>query len=898
MPDNSNQDRRVLVIDDTESIHGDFRAILADSRATNTALDEAEAAIFGETGNVATQTPKTCYQLDSAFQGQEGLEMVRQALERDQPYQLAFVDMRMPPGWDGLRTIEEIWKVDPHLQIVICTAHSDYSWDEIIQRLGHSDCLLILKKPFDNVEVEQLAGALTEKWLLARRAEARMTELEQMVAARTQELKGANDLLKREIGERSQAEERLRISEANLARAQEVAHIGSWYLDIRGHGLAWSDETYRIFGVPKGKPLSNADFHRALHPDDEALIRASWSAALKGAPYDVEHRIVVGEDVRWIRLKAEIDFDESGRAVRAIGTTQDVTKRKQTEQALRENEQKFRSFVENASDIIFCLSTEGVFTYVSPNWESMLGHDVSEVVGQPMAQFLPEGGSELCHQVLVQVVATGRKEEGIECQLRHKDGSWRWHTVSVSPLKTSDGCVTAVVGIAHDITRRKSGQEELQRAKQELQQILSASTPLCVISKDYEVLMLNDTFCSLFAINVDALAGKKCYDVMCTSKCHSPECPVRNISADGERYRYEVSIEDGAAGEITCMATATPYFNPDYSDITGVVISFMDITERKKVEKAIAEANTKLEQANRELKDMQSQVIQNEKLASIGQLAAGVAHEMNTPVGFVASNFQTLQSYMSKFLKLFAMYEDLAKAVEAGDKDSRLECIEEINTLRKRMKIDFIIGDLEELFSESREGLGRVTDIIQNLRDFSRVDQSEDCAEYDLNEGLKTTLTVARNELKYDVDMELEFCDVPLVACHSGQINQVFLNILVNAAQAIRGQGRGEKGNIRIRTYPTETHVVCEIADDGPGIPPEVLSKVFDPFFTTKPPGKGTGLGLSVSHDIVVNKHKGELSVDSHVGQGTTFTVKLPINLAIPGEEKEGCNETEESALC
>ncbi len=747
MPDNSDLARRVLIIDDTESIHGDFRAILTDSRACSTVLDEAEAAIFGDACEETAQTEKACYHLDSAFQGQEGLEMVRQALEKAHPYQLAFIDMRMPPGWDGLKTIEEIWKVDPDIQIVICTAHSDYSWEEIVQRLGYSDRLLILKKPFDTVEVEQLAGALTEKWTLERQAAAMMAELEQRVSDRTQEFEQANALLKKEIAER-----------------------------------------------------------------------------------------------------------------------------RQTEEALRENEQKFRSFVENASDIIFCLSAEGVFTYVSPNWASILGHGTLEVLGQPMSQFLLDDGAEKCQEVLRQVVTTGRKKEGIECQLRHKDGSWRWHAVSVSPLKAAEGNVTAVVGIAHDITRRKDGQEELQRAKQELQQILSASTPLCVISKDY--------------------------DIMCTSKCHRPECPVRNISLDGGRYCYEVSIKDGSDEEIACMATATPYFNADYSDTVGVVISFMDITERKKVEKAVAEANTKLEQANHELKDMQSQVIQNEKLASIGQLAAGVAHEMNTPVGFVASNFQTLQSYMGKFLKLFTMYEDLAQAVEQGDKDSRLGHIGQINELRKRVKIDFIIGDLEELFSESKDGLTRVTEIIQNLRDFSRVDQSEACSEYDLREGLKTTLTVARNELKYDVDMQLELEEVPLVGCHSGQVNQVFLNILMNAAQAVKSQEREEKGTIRVRTYATETHVVCEIADNGPGIPPDILSRVFDPFFTTKPPGKGTGLGLSVSYDIVVNKHKGELFVDSPLGEGTTFTVKLPINVALPSEEKDVSHETQDSALC
>lgn len=892
-------DRRVLVVDDTESIHEDFRAILTDTGGSTTALEEAEAAIFGDSLDPSERVSKTYYQLDSAFQGQEGLEKVREALEEGRPYQLAFVDMRMPPGWDGLRTIEEMWRVDPEIQIVICTAHSDYSWREIVLRLGHSDRLLILKKPFDTAEVEQLTGALTEKWLLARRAEAKMDELEHAIITRAQALEEANARLMKEIGERRRTGERLRISEANLARAQSVAHIGSWYLDIQGNVLTWSDETYRIFDVPEKTPLSYEDFYETVHPDDRPLVSKSWAAALKGAPYDVEHRVLVGQVVKWVRIQAEIDLDKAGRPVRAVGTAQDVTERKKTELALRENEQKFRSFVENASDIIFCLSPSGKFTYVSPNWTSLLGHDLSEVLDRPISDFVPPHACEKCRHVLESVITTGHKEEGIECQLMDKAGDYLWHTVSISPLKGMDGNVTAVVGIAHDITRRKQGQEELQRAQQELQQILSASTPLCVISKDFEFLVLNDTFCSLFGIHVDTVAGKKCHEVMCTSRCHTPQCPIRNVSASEERYRYELTMGEGTEAEIVCLATATPYFSADYSEVIGAVINYTDITERKKAEKEIAEANTKLERANRELKEMQSQVIQSEKLASIGQLAAGVAHEMNTPVGFVASNFQTLQSYMNKFLKLFAEYEELAQMVESGDRETRLQRTCEINDLRQKMKIDFVIGDLEELFSDSKEGLERVTSIIQNLRDFSRVDQSEECAEYDLREGINTTLTVARNEIKYDADIELDLAEVPSIVCHSGQINQVFLNILVNAAQAIKNQeGRQEKGLIRVRTYATETHVVCELADNGPGIPQEIISRVFDPFFTTKPPGKGTGLGLSVSYDIVVNKHKGQLSVDSRVGEGTTFTVKLPINRPVQDQAKDVSSETESCALC
>lgn len=324
-----------------------------------------------------------------------------------------------------------------------------------------------------------------------------------------------------------------------------------------------------------------------------------------------------------------------------------------------------------------------------------------------------------------------------------------------------------------------------------------------------------------------------------------------------------------------------------HGEIRGSQGILFDITARKEAEESAAIAYKKLEKANHELKEMQSQLVQNEKLASIGQLAAGVAHEMNTPVGFVASNFQTLESYIRKIRELIVMYEELTGMVESLRQEDLSNKISLISQFCDDKKIGFILDDIQGLFDESREGLDRITEIVQNLRDFSRIDRPGSRDEYDINHGIETTLIVASNEIKYDADIKTEFSDVPLIFCNSGQINQVFLNILINAAQAIRSQERDGQGAITIRTYSTDEGVICEIADDGPGIPPDKLYNIFDPFFTTKPTGKGTGLGLSVSYDIIVNKHNGRLLVDSTVGEGTKFIIKLPI----------GTKENEESEI-
>jgi PAS domain S-box-containing protein len=213
---------RILIIDDNPSIHEDIRKVLGGRSDQNLALESTEALLFGET---AARIEETSFEIDSAYQGREGLEMVRQAVEAGRPYSMAFVDVRMPPGWDGVETISQIWKIYPELQVVICTAYSDYSWNELIGQVGKSASLLILKKPFDNIEVLQLAHALTDKWLLAHQAKNRMNELNQAVNERTAELQSANGRLKLEIAERKQVEKALRVSEERFSKAFKSSPI-------------------------------------------------------------------------------------------------------------------------------------------------------------------------------------------------------------------------------------------------------------------------------------------------------------------------------------------------------------------------------------------------------------------------------------------------------------------------------------------------------------------------------------------------------------------------------------------------------------------------------------------------------------------------------------------------
>jgi signal transduction histidine kinase len=290
------------------------------------------------------------------------------------------------------------------------------------------------------------------------------------------------------------------------------------------------------------------------------------------------------------------------------------------------------------------------------------------------------------------------------------------------------------------------------------------------------------------------------------------------------------------------------------------------VTRQASVEAELLRRNQELTELNEKLSRAQEQLLQSEKLASIGQLAAGVAHEINNPISFVFSNFGTLQTYIASLLRVLVRYERAEEFITDP------ETVREIAALREQVDLAFLMDDVPVLMSESREGIERVRKIVQDLKDFSRVDAYQDWQWVNLHHGIDTTLNIVNNEVKYKADIVKEYGDIPEVECLPSELNQVILNIVVNGAQAISGP----RGRITIRTGAGADHVWIEIADTGSGIPKAILSRIFDPFFTTKPIGSGTGLGLSLSYGII-QKHRGRIEVQSEPGLGTVFRIELPI---------------------
>lgn len=280
----------------------------------------------------------------------------------------------------------------------------------------------------------------------------------------------------------------------------------------------------------------------------------------------------------------------------------------------------------------------------------------------------------------------------------------------------------------------------------------------------------------------------------------------------------------------------------------------------------LIKTNRDLKELNSKLSDAQSKLIQSEKLASIGQLAAGVAHEINNPIGFIFSNFGTLEQYLEDLFQMLDAYEQAEASVSDGAALAR------IRSLKADLDIDYLKEDIPNLMRESRDGIQRVRKIVQDLKDFSRVDARQEWESVDLHAGIDSTLNIVNNEIKYKADVVKHYGALPEVQCLPSELNQVFMNLLVNAAHAITA----ERGTITISTGVEGPNVWVEVADTGAGIAQENLKRIFDPFFTTKPVGKGTGLGLSLSYGIV-QKHSGRMEVHSELGVGTRFRVTLPI---------------------
>ncbi|MGO4380174.1 ATP-binding protein [Pseudoduganella sp. RAF53_2] len=439
---------------------------------------------------------------------------------------------------------------------------------------------------------------------------------------------------------------------------------------------------------------------------------------------------------------------------------------------------------------------------------------------------------------------------------------------------------------ARDVRQERKVEDTLEHTLSQLRTTLeSTGNGILVIDWHNNIASMNRLFSQMWRIPVDLLQAGNDAAILAflASSVEESELCRERLQQVVDRAETEDTfrLNDGRVFE--CRS------RPQYlgERIIGRVFGYTDITERQHAEEALRESRDQLESrvlertlalqmANetlekekerqaeliRKLGEAQNQLLQSEKMASIGVLAAGVAHEINNPVGFVNSNLSSLQRYAGALLKLLDGYEEAAARL--GDADQQT-----LAALRREVDADYVREDLGCLLSESMDGLDRIKRIVQDMKDFSHVGAG-DVLVSSIEAGLDSTLNVVWNELKYKAEVVKEYGGVAPIECIPSQLNQVFMNLLVNAAHAIR-----ERGRITVRTRQDAQNVTVEVSDTGGGIPEENLGRIFEPFFTTKPVGKGTGLGLSLSYGIV-QKHGGRIEVDSIIDKGTTFRIILP----------------------
>ncbi|HEY9161411.1 MAG TPA: ATP-binding protein [Desulfomonilia bacterium] len=548
------------------------------------------------------------------------------------------------------------------------------------------------------------------------------------------------------------------------------------------------------------------------------------------------------------------------------------------------NEEVFlESILNHLRDVILVIKKDMSIAWASPSIFSEWGYESGKLIGTDINMILSPYAARTFMKAFDEAVSVNVPPPSIEMPLElsvtAREGSTLWVEARCSLISDFNGGGSAIVCCCRDTSLRKLIDDTMQE-NISLLQILIDSIPdaIFIIDKNGYIEGVNRSFEDAIGQPGATLTGKTLKDMGNSSPNELISwlnTILANLEGSAKVSLDQVMYADGEIRDI--VFNMIPYLSSSGESL-GTIGIIYDVTERKRLETSLrketnelkiareelSKKNAELEAAYSELKETQAQILQQEKMASIGQLAAGVAHEINNPMGFISSNLSSLSKYVDKLSDFMTTQAKLADTCPDGE----MKC--ELEEKRKKLKIDFIQGDIKDLIVESIEGAERVKKIVQDLKTFSRNDQLE-YKESDINECMESTINIVWNELKYKATVIKEYGDIPFVKCFPQQINQVFMNILVNAVHAIE-----TAGEIRVKTWDENGWVYAMISDNGHGIPPENLKKIFEPFFTTKEVGKGTGLGLSITYDIV-RKHGGDISVKSEQGKGTTFTVRLPI---------------------
>ena len=712
-----------------------------------------------------------------------------------------------------------------------------------------------------------------------------------------------------DITDRKQAEEALKQAEAKYRSIFENATEGIFQTAPDGRYLSANQALARMYGYDSPSELIAKCSATSLYADP--LRRADFIAEISRIGSLKEFESCVrrkDSSTTWISENVREVRDEGGELLYYEGSVAEIADRKLAESALLQNEAKWRSLILNSSDIITILGENGRIVYESPSVETVLGYEPEELAGQFALDFIHPDDIPSVMSDGEKLSANPGDPIALEGRFRRADGSWCFlEGVGINLL--ADPAVSGIVINSRDMTARRQAEYRLSKinecflgfttdAADNIQRLTSLAGELLGGSSAIYSRVGSGLLRAIATWQappdyplVDRAENHVCTDVCNKGSDRAVVIPDLQKTIYGKidpvviRYQLQsylgqaVRLGDNYVGAVCVVYTES--IAPTEADckLIGIIAGAIGVEEERAASAdRDRQKSQELQTALHDLQQTQMQLVQTEKMSSLGQVLAGIAHEINNPVGFVAGNLCHVRGYVLDLLEIVQMYREEYQNPPA-----------KIQQKAEDIDVEFLAEDLPKLLNSMHTGCERIVEIIQTLRNFSRADEAKIKAA-DLHEGLESTLLMLNSRLKakakwQGIEVIKEYGELPKIECHPGQLNQVFMNVLANAIDALEESSSPAKNtadfSLPTITIQTETidnkSIRIRIKDNGPGIPEDNLVRLFDPFFTTKPVGKGTGLGLSISHQIVVEKHNGKLQCLSEPGKGTEFIIEIPI---------------------